>query len=203
MKRLLWMTTISLVLMSCRGFADTIIQLFPNDGSGDNFGALIRDGADFIIVRGGTTIGYYDLLTGHPPGSGVGGSTVLFLDGGVARIGGQFYDLQQFGGPGTLNMTTFTLPANGQPFFQVPITLDFSADMIIIETGDLITVGGFTSGHVAFNLSDVDGLYYPAGGFATPEPGTLGTVGTGLLGLLTLAREKLRSRSRRVACNWR
>ena len=78
MKRLLWMTTILLVLMSCRGFADTIIFLFPNDGSGDNFGALQRNGSDFLFVRGGTPQGFYD-TSGYPPGSGVGGQTNLFL----------------------------------------------------------------------------------------------------------------------------
>jgi hypothetical protein len=66
--------------------------------------------------------------------------------------------------------------------------------MIIVETGDPITVNGFTSGHVAFNLSEFDGLYYAAGGFATPEPGTLGLVGTGLLGVLPSARGRLRPR---------
>jgi hypothetical protein len=64
-------------------------------------------------------------------------------------------------------MTGFTLPTNGQSF-QVPVSIDFSVDMIIVETGDPITVSGFASGHMAFNYSEFDGLYYAAGGFVTP-----------------------------------
>jgi hypothetical protein len=193
MKRLLWMTTIFLALMSCRVFADTIIQLFPNC-CGDNFSALQRNGADFILIGGGTPPGFYDdFPVGYLPGSYVGGGTDLFIDSGIEQIGGQRYDLQATQTPGTLHMTVFRLPTNGQSFFQVPVSIDFSVDMINLETGDPVTVSGFASGHVAFGLSEVTGLYY-AQPFATTEPGTLGLIGTGLLSVLNLARGRLRSR---------
>ena len=34
-------------------------------------------------------------------------------------------------------MTVFRLPTNGQGGFQVPVSIDFSVDMINLETGDL------------------------------------------------------------------
>jgi len=67
--------------------------------------------------------------------------------------------------------------------------------MINLETGDLLTVSGFASGYVSFFLGESTGLYYATEPFvATPEPGTLGLIGTGLLGVLTFARGRLRSR---------
>ena len=192
MKRLLWMTTIFLALMSCRGFADTLIKLFPNDGGGDNFSALQRNGADFIIIGGGTTTCFYDTFCGYPPGSSFEGQTALFVDFGLEQIAGHQYDLQSTG-IGTLNVSGFTFPATGQSF-QVPVSINFSVDMINLETLDLITVSGFASGHMAFSVADFDGLYHPVGGFATPEPGTLRLMTTGLFGVLTLARGRLRSR---------
>jgi hypothetical protein len=58
----------------------------------------------------------------------------------------------------------------------------------------LEVLSGFASGHIDFHLAEFNGLYYAGEGFATPEPGTLGLIGTGLLGVLTLARGRLRSR---------
>lgn len=190
MKRLLWIITMLFVWMSCNAFADTIIELVPNDGSGDNFVALQRNGADFINMRGGTPPFYYD-YSGYSPGTTLGGPTALYIDSAMAQIGGHGYELQVINGPGVLDLSSFTFPTNDQSF-QVPVSIDFSVDMLIVETGDPITVSGFASGHMAFTYSEFDGLYYPAGGFATPEPGTLGLLGTGLLSILALARARLR-----------
>jgi len=138
--------------------------------------------------------GFFDAPpVGYAPGSYVGGGSALFIDSGIQQIGGERYDLQATQTPGTLDMTVFRLPTNGQGGFQVPVSIDFSVDMINLETGDLVTVGGFASGHVSFFLGET-GLYYATEPFATPEPGTLGLVGTGLLGVLTFARGRLRSR---------
>lgn len=188
------MTTIFLALMSCSVFADTLIKLFPNC-CGDNFAALQRNGADFILISGGTPPGFFDAPpVGYAPGSYVGGGSDLFIDSGIEQIGGQRYDLQATQTPGTLDMTVFRLPTNGQESFQVPVSIDFSVDMINLETGDPVTVSGFASGHVSFFFVEFTGLYYATEPFATPESGTLGLVGTGLLGVLTFARGRLRSR---------
>jgi hypothetical protein len=196
MKRLLWMTTIFLALMSCRVFADTIIKLFPNDCWGDNFAALQRNGADRIGITGGTN--FYNSL-GIPPGSTFGaGSTELFIDsGGFAEIAGQRYTLQQIADATISEFPSFTFPTNprnGQ-LFQVPVEIGFFVPMLIIETGEHLDVSGSAAGHWSWFYDQGTGLYYPSSeGFQTPEPSTFGLIGTGLLGVLTFARGRLRSR---------
>jgi hypothetical protein len=192
MKRLFWMTSLMLLLISVTAFADTLISFFPNDGSGDNFAALERfSNGDFINVRGGTDPFFYDIF-GYPPGTTLGGTTPLYLDGGIARIGGQLYDLQQIAG-GILDLSPFTLPPPGGAF-QFPVSISFDVPMIIIETGDPLEASGFASGYLRFSYSDFDGLYYGSQ-FITPEPGTLALMGTGLTGTLAFVRKRINIRS--------
>ena len=66
----------------------------------------------------------------------------------------------------------------------------------VADTGQPLNVTGGSLGTLTFHF--IDGSYYAdSGGFAqlTPEPSTLGLMGTGLISMLALARKKLRSRA--------
>jgi len=86
--------------LSGGAFANTIISLTPNDGSGDNFGFLQRGGGVVIGIGGGTPVDFFN-FEGYAPGSTLGGETAVFFSGGFAQFGGKSYDLD-FSGPGTL-----------------------------------------------------------------------------------------------------
>ena len=95
MKRVLWATPILFVLMSGNIFADSVtttIFLQPNNGSGDNFGALQTGNGMVIGVGGGVA---YDIFNIGPyaPGSALGGTTDFFIEGGFAPFGGNTYEL--------------------------------------------------------------------------------------------------------------
>lgn len=86
-------------------------------------------------------------------------------------------------------MTTFTLPTDGRSF-TVPVQISFFATGMNYGTGETVNVGGGASGHISFYSSN--GLYYANNFVQAPEPGTLGFVGTGLIGILASVRKRLR-----------
>jgi PEP-CTERM motif-containing protein len=188
MKRLRWTILVALAL-SCGAFADTIINLVPNDGSGDNFGALQRGGGVSIAVFGGTDPSYLS-VRGYAPGAELGGGTTLFVGGGLITIHGSstFLDAANLG---SLTLSNFTLPTNGKDV-TIPVSISFSASLIDPDTGQVYDVGGGASGKIKFIFSD--GVYFAdSRGFTTvPEPGTLGLLATGIVGILAAARKKLR-----------
>jgi hypothetical protein len=186
MKRLLVGTLLLCSLMSASAFANTIIGYSPNDGSGDNFGFINYNGNGFVAGGGGTPADFFNTL-GYVPGSILGGSTDIFFFGGFARIGPISSDV--FFNVGTLFMSTITLPTNGKDFVA-PVTISFGA------TGTLdnplqqsIDVSGSADGHIRFDF--FNGAYYPESFVQVPEPGTLGLLGVGLLGVAARVRNKL------------
>jgi len=189
MKRFLWATPMLFVLMSGSAFADTIIGLTPNDGSGDNFGFLQRGGGVTIAIGGGVAYDFFNDQA-YAPGSTLGGSTDVFVSGGVLRVGGNSYELSPLS-LGTLFLSSITLPTNGRDF-TVPVGVDFSVSMVNLSTNEPVDVSGGAFGKMTFHF--FDGSYYAdSKGFTTvPEPGTLGLIGTGLIGILALVRKRLR-----------
>jgi hypothetical protein len=193
MKRLLLATTMmfAIALLSASAWADAIIYLVSNDGAGDNFGALVRNGADFIKIRGGTP--GLSTFQGYPPGStfGWGGPGSLFIDPfGEAYIGGHGYTTQQaYGADASLTIPTVTLPTIGQSF-RVPVEVSFFAPLMLIETGERLDVSGSTDGYISFSYNQDTGLDYFVG-FQTPEPSTFGLMVAGLTGVLASSRKRL------------
>jgi hypothetical protein len=181
----------AIALLSASARADAIIYLVSNDGAGDNFGALVRNGADFIKIRGGTP--GLSTFQGYPPGStfGWGGPGSLFIDPfGEAYIAGKGYTTQQaFGGDASLTIPTITLPTIGQSF-RVPVEVSFFAPLMLIETGELLDVSGSTDGYISFSYNQDTGLDYFVG-FQTPEPSTFGLIVAGLTGVLASSRKRL------------
>ena len=181
MKRFLWASPMLFLALSVSAFANSTmggitIGLGPNDGSGDNF--VFLQGND-IFIDGGTPFGFFN-NQGYPPGSTLGGGTQVFFDNGTIKIGGITYDLL-FTGPGTLFISPFTVPSNGQALTFV----SFSAQALVYVNGQplLLNLGGSASWLFSAN----SGIFT-----TTPEPGTLGLMGTGLIGVLGFARKKLR-----------
>jgi hypothetical protein len=189
MKRFLWLTPILFVLLSACAYADSIrIGFDPNDGSGDNFGFVQQIGGVLISGFGGTPADFFNTL-GYAPGSTLGGSTDIFFSNGFITFGGNSSEVDF--SVGTLFLSSFTLPTNGRDF-AAQVSIGYSASGTILNTGEPLDVGGGASGQIKFHF--VDGFYYadPLGFTQAPEPGTLGLMGTGLIGILALVRKRLR-----------
>ena len=202
MKRFLWALPTFLLVISASALADSIIiGLNPNDGSGDNFGFIIKSSGLTFGGGGGTPYSSFN-DQGYAPGSTFGGDLGVFLNNGnnFAKIGDTSYsdDNVLYSG-GSLFLSSFTLPTNGKDF-TVQVTADFSAFATIIATGQGFGVSGSGIGTMTFLFSPISGLYYaepvvfrntPVA--VIPEQATFGLVGTGLLSMLPSARRKLRA----------
>ena len=74
----------------------------------------------------------------------------------------------------------------------MPWDVSFSAVGINLDTDQTIQIGGHAHGKVSFFYSSETGLYYPGSFVQTPEPGTLGLLGTGIMAILAAARNRWR-----------
>jgi hypothetical protein len=196
MRRSLWAILFSVALLSSGMFADTIITLVPNDSTGDNFAFLQSLNGTEISIEGGTPYSFFN-TNAYAPGSVLAGPvSVFFSDNNTVTINGTQYELD-FANTGTLFMSSITLPTNGQSFFMAKVVLGFTAPGIYFVGGieKLLNIRAVQSGEIPFVFEN--GAYYAAGGFtavptAVPEPSAIGLMGSGLIGMLGLARKRFR-----------
>ena len=189
MKRFLLCLPIFLTLIGSTAFADHI-YLIPNDGSGGNFGFLGFMNGHQLSVGGGTAYDFFG-TGGYQPGTVFGGGGALFLSPTVIWVNGvplEFGFPQSMSG---ISTTQITLPTNGKGF-TIPWDVSFSAVGINFDTGQNIQIGGHAHGKLSFFYSSETGLYYPGSFVQTPEPGTLGLLGTGIMAILAAARNRWR-----------
>jgi len=184
------LSLLCLTLISSTSFADQIF-LMPNTGSGDNFGFIGYKNGHQLFLGGGTPFDFFG-NGGYAPGSVFGGGATLFLDPADVWINGA---PMEFGFPETMSFifgSSVTLPTNGRDF-TVPWQIGFSATGVSFATGQTIQLGGQGSGKLSLYFNPVTDLYYPGSFVQTPEPGTLGFLGTGILGILASARKRLKT----------
>ncbi len=157
----------------------------------------------FVVgFGGGTPYGFFN-DQGFASGSTFIGATPVFFSSGSVQFGDNTYDLS--GGTGSLFLSNFTFPTNGQNF-SILVQADFSASAYYFDNAgqyQTINIGGSAPGTMTFTSYPSAGLYFanPAvfrTAAVTPEPGTLGLMGTGLISLFVLARKRFWANNQRT-----
>lgn len=189
MRRSLLALSLLCVTLISTAFADHL-YLLPNE-FGDNFGFVGSMNGHRLEIHGGTDPFFFG-ISGYEPGWTFGGYGPLFLYPTVVWIDGVPLE---FGFPqtdSTIFISPFTLPTNGKSFTMF-VTIGFDAMGTSFDTGQTIGVGGGATGTIPFYFSPETGLYYPGEFVQAPEPGMLGLVGTGIIGILASARKRLKN----------
>jgi len=178
------------------------LNIYPNDGTGDNLGGTIFGPGVSLTVGGGTPYYWFNNVDGFAPGSGGGGSTTIFFDSVFGTIGSKSYDPSDlFIDAATLNAGGFTFPTDGSGFtISVPASIGLIVLTGCTDTGcrtfNLITRSGELT--LSFEYDAGTGMYYGTGGsFVTgttpvPEPGTVSLL---ILGLASIARLRHKKRA--------
>ncbi|MFZ0807414.1 MAG: PEP-CTERM sorting domain-containing protein [Candidatus Sulfotelmatobacter sp.] len=200
MKRMLWMAVLALAL-PISAFANNSVD-FTNSGgtlSGSSAG-LSLTGSTLIAVNG---LGGLGLVTGNDLGSltfstgaltsgslqmggtfAGGGSFVITGNGSNGIPNGTIFN-GSFSGPVTWTLVTlangthnYTLTGSVVGTWEGGTTVNGATVQLTINTGK-----GFFNGSTTISSGDTN--------IAVPEPGTLGLLGTGLIGLAGALRRKL------------
>ena len=202
MKRLLWVVVMLFVVFAPCAYADSIptlnvnitfatVSMGPNDGSGDNVSfTLIGPGTNITGIGG---MACFDWCSGPIPDLTFVGTSQIFLSGsfGSATIRGTNYDPETlslcclFSASGDLNSSVGGFVGEGDTFTQLNLTLPCCVSwglnfVPVPPEGDF--PGGFQFVH-----GELIAGTPPA---ATPEPGTLGLMATGLAGIVGVIRKK-------------
>jgi hypothetical protein len=186
MRRLVLATLLICLLMSVSAFAGTIINLVPNDMSGDNFAFTTYGPGYYITGQGGIAFSVFnDFPPGYAPGSTFGINTQIFFDGGSAKLGPISSDVDFT--DGTLFVSSVSLPTNGQNL-RAFVSVSYDVSGIFVATGGPISSNETVSGYIDFSYND--GAYYPSAFTQVPEPGTMALVGTGVFGILARRKRK-------------
>jgi hypothetical protein len=191
-----------LLLASINCFADSVrtlnnlsvsLEVFPNDGFGDNIRGTITGAGVNLNMGGGTPADWYNNDVGFAPGSIGGGDTTIFLDLAFGTILSKSYDSccnLTFGNTPAFDAGSFTFPTNGQGF---TVTVPGSIEVMVFvscpdsggcKTFNLVTRPGTLT--LSFAYSPDTGLYYGTGGsFAStvtpvPEPATIALLALGV-----------------------
>jgi hypothetical protein len=193
MRRFLWATPLLLVLISSGAWANTVSYIFygPNQGFGDNLAFEQQKAGTILILTGGTPGDFFNSYNGYAPGSTLGGLTTVYFDSAYLQSGGFIYDVV-ITNTGSLFMSSFTLPTptNSTSVIWEPVELSFTGSYTYAATGQTVNVGGTWVGTIPFEFG-YGGVYYAGGFTAVPEPGAIGLMGTGLIGIFSVARRRL------------
>jgi len=199
MKHFKWAAPILFLMTSISALADSVvIGLGPNQGFGENFGYQ-QTGVGFSAGMFGGTPFFFFNDQGYAPGAVIGGTTDVFFDDAFLTVNGVSYSIDNLGiGVGTLFVSSFTLPTNGQDFSTLA-QASFSGSLTILATGQTFNIGGSGSGIMSFTFLPSTGLYFANSVLFTgtappviPEPGTLGFMVTGLVSIIAVAGKRLR-----------
>jgi PEP-CTERM motif len=181
MKRLLLLAPV-LLLLSVSACADSVtMDLFPSDGSSDNFSFFEQGNGFQVIFSGETPFGSSFFRPQYAPGAIVGGLTNVFTATVLIKINGVPYDVRSFSFAPELFIFPFTLPTNGKDF--TINTEAFFAFSAILYNGQTFDVFGAAPGKMRFTFGN--GIYttQPVRLSTVPEPSTLGLLATGILAL--------------------
>jgi hypothetical protein len=214
MKRLLLATATLVVCFAQCAYAGSIqtinirqvnLDIFPNDGSGENVGFSFTSPNTLIDGIAGTDcFDWCGIADSLPPGSTLGPSSGLFFDSlQHVTIGGKSFDSESsFIFNSSINPAgTVFFPTDGNDFtVTIPASLDSPLTLLLsngktvlvnIPAGQLTLTFGFSPAQ-----GDIPATYFFSQGSyvattATPEPGSFLLLGTGLVGVLGAARKKL------------
>ena len=150
----------------------------------------------------------YNIVDGGSVALGVASFSGSATAGGTITITAPLVTVNGSGATGNLSFTTGTLTAAGGGVF------DFNGGSLSLTVGSsTVFTGTFSSGTVTVNGTNaytISGTLSNGAGFITtidthgdvrgsgtvvvsPEPGTLGLLGTGLIGIAGIVRRKLRA----------
>ncbi|SRR5438876_6227038 len=206
MKRLIWVAAILFVLSASCAYADSVstfnitqatMFMGPNDGSGDNVFFIFTGPGVNITGIGGMAC--FDWCSGQPISDpNIAQASQIFLtEFGIATIGGKSYDpmtldLNLFDEFGGLNASTAGFVGEGDSFIQFRMTAptNGSWSFNFAPTVD-------QDGNPAFIFTE--GEFSASAPLLTPEPGTVGLMLTGLVGIIGVVRRKCTQVSRRLS----
>ena len=208
MKRLIWGTAILFVVSATSAYADSIpilninitlatFSMGPNDGSGDNVSfTLIGPGTNITGFGGMACFEWCLGASGDPiPDLSSVSISQVFVGGfGSAIIGGTTDDPQDlslccFFSSGDLNGSVSGFVGEGPTFTQLKLWL---------PTAHLGVSWGLTFNFIPAEGDSPAGYQFVHGEFiaATPEPGTIGFMATGLAGIIGVIRRHVLHRPR-------
>jgi PEP-CTERM motif len=208
MKRLIWIMALIVVAFPLAAFADGIGIDFSNAKS------PLTGGTTSLTLTGAPIIGVQDwpglspLITGNNLG------TMVFSLPATSLTSGSLSNLQNpvnFGSGGTFSITLYG--SNGLPnglvfngsfdFANVTFTSCIGGNCFYTFSGQITAMGpnGTTAkADFTWQIESIGGIYNGQNGIlgsgdttfgVVPEPGTLGLLGTGLLGIAGVVRRKM------------
>lgn len=209
MRRFTWALALMLLVFPASALADSLtftlhnarLNIFANDGSGENVGFTLQGGGVFLQGTAGTPYDWFNVFSSYAPGSSFGGTSLFISSVDAGHVGGfGSDDISIDCCTATLFVSSFTFPTNGKSFtVSLPASIS-SITGTISSTGQQFTLL-VPSGKlkISFAYDSSSGMYVPVGNAlytTAPEPASLFLMGTGLFATLGLVRRRRASSAR-------